>query len=332
MMIKELEQIMKIDSTSGKEVELAHFIARNFSIPGATLEIQEVGDGSVNLFYKWGTPRVIFCTHLDTVPPYTEPFAENNRVFGRGACDAKGQIIAAYNACKELYNEGETNFGLLLLAGEEIGSKGAKVANNLIKDCKYVIIGEPTENKLIKAGKGIQLYDVQIKGLSSHSGYPQYGDDAIERMRIFLDKLSEIKFPIDPVIGSTTYNIGMLQSNNAHNVLPNLVTFKIYFRTTFASHLVIENKLKSISDEKITVTKVREDKPFEFFYIDGYHSDIVAFACDGPCLYNLGKCLLYGPGSIKVAHTEKEFINIADVERAVIDLKNIFKTLNRELS
>jgi acetylornithine deacetylase len=327
MISEELIQIMKIDSTSGKEIGLAHFMADNLHLPGAVLEKQDVGDGSINLFYKWGNPEIIFCTHLDTVPPYIEPRSEKGRVFGRGACDAKGQIIAAWNVCKELYNEGEKNFGLLLVSGEETGSKGAKVANNLIQGCKYVIIGEPTENKLIKAGKGIQLYDVQVRGINSHSGYPQYGDDAVQRMRKFLDRLAAVEFAEDPLTGSTTYNIGSLSSANAYNVVPDLVTFKLYFRTTFSSHPVIGEILKSISDEKTSVTKVREEEPFEFFHIEGYASDIAAFSCDGPSLFNLGRCLLYGPGSIKSAHTENEFINLADMEQAVTDLKNIFKTL-----
>lgn len=331
MIARELEQIMKIDSTSGKEVELARYIAGNFPAPGAALEIQEVEEGCVNLFYKWGTAQIIFCTHLDTVPPYIEPRLEEGKVLGRGACDAKGQIITAYNVCKELYGEGETNFGLLLVAGEETGSKGAKIANNLIKDCKYVIIGEPTENKLIKAGKGIQLYDVQIKGLSSHSGYPQYGDNAIERMKSFLNRLSGLKFPEDPLTGSTTYNIGKLSSCNAYNVLSDLVTFKLYFRSTNSSKQVIEDSLRSICDEKISIVKVREEEPFEYYYINGFPGDIAAFSCDGPSLYNLGKILLYGPGSIKVAHSEEEFISIRDIERAIDDLKQIYKTLKMEL-
>ena len=111
----ELEQIMKIDSTSGKEVELARHIAENFRAPGADLEIQDVGDGSINLFYKWGSPEIVFCTHLDTVPPYIPPLIENGRMSGRGACDAKGQIITAWNVCAELFMEGENNFGLLLV-------------------------------------------------------------------------------------------------------------------------------------------------------------------------------------------------------------------------
>lgn len=331
MIERELEQIMMINSTSGKEAELARYIAENVHVPGAILDIQEIGDGSVNLYYKWGKPDIILCTHLDTVPPHIEPRSGNNRVYGRGACDAKGQIITHLNVCRDLYNEGETNFGLLLVAGEETGSTGARVANNLVKGCKYVIIGEPTENKLIRAGKGIQLYDVKISGISCHSGYPQLGDDAVGRMNIFLGRLAGLQFPVDPVTGSTTYNIGQLSSENAYNVVPDLVTFKIYFRTTSASHLSIENSLRSISDEKTTITKVREDKPFEYYYIEGFDSDTVAFGCDGPSLYNLGKCLLYGPGSIKVAHTEHEFINIPDMEKAISDLKKIFKTLKTEL-
>jgi len=331
-MLKELKQIMEIDSTSGTEVELARFIARNFSMPGSTLQIQEVGDGTVNLFYKWGEPKIIFCTHLDTVPPYIKPKTEGNKISGRGACDAKGQIIAVYHTCRELYDKGEDNFGLLLVSGEEVGSKGAKVANELITGCEYVIVGEPTENRLIKAGKGIQLYEVRIDGISAHSGYPQLGDDAVERMRLFLNRLSKAGFPADPLLGNTTFNIGMLSSNNVHNVLSDLVTFKLYFRTTFASHSVVEQILQSISGSQITITKIREDNPMRFHYLEGFESNTVAFGSDAPCLYNLGKCLMYGPGTIKVAHTDEEYINIEDINKAVADLKAIFTILNQELN
>ena len=150
-------------------------------------------------------------------------------------------------------------------------------------------------------------------------------------MTVFLNKLSGLKFAEDPITGATTYNIGMLSSDNAYNILSDKVTFKLYFRTTSSSQLLIEDSLKSISDEKISITKVRVEEPFEFYYINGYPDDIAAFSCDGPSLYNLGRILLYGPGSIKVAHTEKEFISIADIEKAIYDLKHIFKTLKTEL-
>jgi len=331
MIVSELLQLMKIDSTSGREGELADFIAGNFHQPGADLEIQDAGDGTKNLFYRWGTPEIIFCTHLDTVPPYIEPTAGEKVISGRGACDAKGQIITAWNVCKELCLEGETNFGLLLVAGEETGSKGAKAANSLIRDCKYVIIGEPTENKLIRAGKGIQLYDVQISGISCHSGYPQYGESAVEGMRTFLNRLAGLEFPVDPVLGSSTFNIGMLSSGNAYNVLPDLVTFKLYVRTTFASHHLVDDSLRSITDDKTLITRVREDKPFEYYDPGGFENDTVAFGCDGPSLTNLGKCLLYGPGSIRTAHTENEHILLEDIEKAIADLKKLYRTLKTEL-
>lgn len=331
MLASELIQLMKIDSTSGSEGELADYIAGNFHQPGADLETQDAGDGTMNLLYRWGTPEIIFCTHLDTVPPYIGPVAGRNMISGRGACDAKGQIITAWNVCKELCLEGETNFGLLLVAGEETGSKGAKAANSLIRDCKYVIIGEPTENKLIRAGKGIQLYDVQISGISCHSGYPQYGESAIEGMRAFLNSLDALEFPLDHILGATTFNIGMLASGNAYNVLPDLVSFKLYFRTTFESHDLIGNALRSIAGEKHRITMVREDKPFEYYHPDGFETDTVAFGCDGPSLTNLGKCLLYGPGSIRTAHTDNEHILIEDIETAISDLKNIYRTLKTEL-
>ena len=331
MITAELEQIMKIDSSSGNEAGLARHMAEHLRAPGADVEIQDVGDGSINLFYKWGAPEIIFCTHLDTVPPYIPPRIENGRISGRGACDAKGQIITAWNACKGLFNEGENNFGLLLVSGEETGSAGARVANNLVKGCKYVIIGEPTENKLIKAGKGIQLYDVQFRGKSCHSGYPQLGDNATERMRLFLNRLADTEFPADPFLGATTYNIGMLTSDNAYNVLPDIVTMKLYFRTTNASFNSIGNLLRNISDENTIIVKIREDKPFDYYYLEGFESDTVAYGCDGPALTNLGKCLLYGPGSIRVAHTENEYIEIQDIEKAIIDLKTIFRTLKKEI-
>lgn len=331
MITSELEQIMKIDSTSGNEVGLARYMAEQFRAPGAALEIQDAGNGAVNLFYKWGLPEIVFCTHLDTVPPYIPPRIENSHVTGRGACDAKGQIITAWNVCRELFNEGEYNFGILLVSGEETGSTGARVANSLVKGCKYVIIGEPTENKLIKAGKGIQLYDVQFRGQSCHSGYPHLGDNATARMMLFLNRLAEAEFPEDPVTGPTTYNIGMLSSPNAYNVVPDLVTMKLYFRTTNASFLLIGDLLEGISDDKTAVTKIREDKPFDYYYLQGFESDTVAFGCDGPALPNLGKCLLYGPGSITTAHTENEYIEIQDIEKAIKDLKTIFKTLKKEI-
>lgn len=327
MIVKELIEMMQIDSTSGRERELAKYIINNFDLPGAKLEQQELEDGGINLFYRWGEPKIIFCTHLDTVPPYIKPTLKGETLFGRGACDAKGQIVTFIALCRDLYKMGESNFGLLLLCGEEVGSKGAKVANTLIEGSKFVVIGEPTENKIISAAKGIQLYDIKVSGVSCHSGYPQFGKSAIERALSFFNTLSKVKFPFDNSLGATTYNIGELSSQNPYNVLSDSLTCKLYFRTTFSSFSMIESTLMQIAGEDVCVSKIREDLPLSFHIVEGLPTDVVAFGSDAPALNNLGLPLLYGPGSIRVAHTEQEYIKISDIERAIEDLKKIYLTL-----
>jgi acetylornithine deacetylase len=333
-MIDFLLNIMSIDSTSGKENELGNYFKENFHPEGSELEVQEIetaaGIGQVNLFYKWGNPEIIFCSHYDTVPPYIRPEKKDGVIYGRGSCDAKGQIACLAKACKELFKAGETNFGLLILAGEEVGSYGAKKANQVIEGCKYVIVGEPTENKLIRAGKGNILLSFVFRGKSCHSGYPGYGDNAIERMRKFLNDLDKINFPDDPVLGKTTYNIGRLTSDNAHNVVSDEVKMKIFFRTTFATHDSLFDEIKKICDTMTEVELVYEDKPVDFFTVEGFETDIVAFGSDAPELYNLGKPLLYGPGSILNAHTLTEYNKIEEMEKAVVDLKKIFYKLKEK--
>ncbi|MCE1164367.1 MAG: M20/M25/M40 family metallo-hydrolase [Bacteroidetes bacterium] len=330
-MLDFLLKILEIDSTSGKEESVADFIASNFKPVNAVVDIQDIPNGKKNVFYKWDNPEIIFCSHFDTVPPYIPPVMENGIIKGRGSCDAKGQIAAMFETCLQLEKEGKTNFGMLMLAGEEVGSYGAIEANKIINGCKYVIVGEPTENKLIEAGKGNMMMEVSIAGKSCHSGYPEKGDNAIERMRLFMNRLAEIKFAKDGTLGDTTYNIGMLRSDNAHNVVSDSVKFKIFFRTTFATHDSLIDVIKNIADDNIKINFIYGDNPIKFHTLAGFEKGVVSYGSDAPELYNLGKCLLYGPGSILVAHTDNEFIKIEDLEKAVKDLKNIYYKLENEL-
>ena len=284
---------MKLDSTSGKEKELALYIIDNFQTVKNNIELQDVGNDTFNVFIKWGNPQMYFCTHLDTVPPYITPKIEGELIKGRGACDAKGQIAVMFETCLELEKDGHTDFGLLLLAGEETGSYGAKKANLLETDCKYMVIGEPTENKLIGAAKGTKRFEVEIKGKNSHSGYPHLGDNAIESMRLFMNKLAEIDFPIDPILGATTYNIGMLQSMNAVNVISSSVKFMIYFRTTFSSDKMVFEKVMRMADDKINVDFKGGDMPMNFETFDQGNKNIVAYGSDAPSLSNYGKKILF---------------------------------------
>ncbi|MFA7361582.1 MAG: M20/M25/M40 family metallo-hydrolase [Candidatus Kapaibacterium sp.] len=330
-MIDFLIKMMEVDSTSGKEENIIDTIKDFYNPVKASLEIQEISNGKHNLFYKWGMPKIIFCSHFDTVPPYIPPSFNDKRISGRGSCDAKGQIAVMSEVCLQLEKEGKTNFGLLMLAGEEVGSYGALTANKLIIGCNYVIVGEPTQNKLIKAGKGNILFDFTIRGRSAHSGYPKEGDDAIERFRLFLNGLRNVKFEEDELLGITTYNVGCLSSENAHNVIPSLVTFKIFFRTTFATHNIIESSVKKICNDNIEYNIKYGDEPIMFHTVEGFETDKVSYGSDAPELYNLGKRLLYGPGSIQTAHTKEEHILMSDIHRAVEDLKNIYYKLEEEI-
>jgi acetylornithine deacetylase len=326
-MLNFLSDILKIESTTGNENPLARFIAEKYTPKGMTCEIQETPEGRLNLFFKIGEPRIVFNSHLDTVPPYIPPVFTNDIIYGRGSCDAKGQLAYLWQATNELIAEGFNNFGLLMVCGEEIGSVGARHANKTLTNTEYVIIGEPTENKLITASKGTHAVHVTIKGKSCHSGYPHYGDNAIDRMRRFLDRLDALAFPNDNVMGKTTYNIGLLKSDNAHNVVPELVTFNLFFRTTFASDAVFKEMLESIKDENTTLEYPFNKGPKKFYTVDGFETGVVAFGTDAPSFTNVPNILLYGPGTILVAHTENEQINIKDMYKAVEDVKKIFKRL-----
>jgi acetylornithine deacetylase len=328
-MLEFLKNILAIDSTSGKENEVVDFIKKNLRYKNATTEVQNTPNGFKNLFFKWGKPKIVFCTHLDTVPPYFPPKQNKQIISGRGSVDAKGQIAVMAEVCHELEQENQTDFGLLLVAGEEAGSYGAKAANKLIKGVKYTIIGEPTENKLIKASKGTMHFKITMKGKAAHSGYPKHGDSAIMRFHGFVKQLEKIKFPKDKILGDTNYNLAALHAHNAHNVIPDEVTFRLFFRTTFKSHPVIFEKLKKLCDAKTNIEFIDENVPIEFHTISGFKTDVVAFCSDAQSLTNLGNPLLYGPGSILVAHTKDEKIKISELKIAVQNLKKIYYKLKK---
>ena len=330
-MIDFLIKLMEIESTSGTEGAIADYLLENYKPAGAELHIQEISNGLKNVFYTWGKPEVIFNSHFDTVPPYLPPRKEGNIIYGRGSCDAKGQLVVLSQACERLHKEGFTNFGLLMNAGEEVGSYGAMKANEVIKGCKYCIVGEPTENKLIKASKGNINVDVIFNGRSCHSGYPEHGDNAVSRMVQFLHSIdllidNEI-FPVDDILGPVTYNVGMLSSPNAHNVISDKVTMKIFFRTTFATHDMLTDELKNITDDQTEVIENFRHQPMMFETFPGFETGIVSYGTDAPSMPNLGKKILYGPGSILDAHTHNEHIKIEDMEKAVDDLVKIYKCI-----
>jgi acetylornithine deacetylase len=243
--------ILNIDSTSGSERELSQFLEKRLAEPigGRCPGVQswELEDGSRNLLFLWGTPKVVFCTHIDTVPPYIPPRVEGERIWGRGSCDAKGQLIALYTACCKLVEEGLDGFGLLLLSGEETGSWGAKAFAKEPFKAPYLIIGEPTDNKMISASKGTKSFKITFEGKAFHSGYPQFGYSAVDAFVDFVEALRRIKFEKDPVLGDTTWNIGRLISDNPQNVLSPELSCRLYFRTTFVTDDFVSKLIPSLA-------------------------------------------------------------------------------------
>ena len=257
-------KILNIDSTSGKEAELADILSVEFAASGRRVKTFDVGDGTMNLLVSWGTPKVVFCTHLDTVPPYIKPridVQDGMVIYGRGTCDAKGQIFSMYEACKELESKGCTDFGLLLLAGEETGSFGAKAFNALVSERPsvmssevgtsvndvWLIVGEPTDNCMASAAKGTKSFEVTFTGQPCHSGYPENGQSAVMHFNDFVNALRSIVFPEDPVLGETTWNIGKLSSDNPQNILSGRLTCRVYFRTTFESDEMVCNIMRNMA-------------------------------------------------------------------------------------
>ena len=350
------KELLQIDSTSGTEREMALWLHEHLDAPAK--QLMEVGDGTLNLFLTWGTPKVVFCTHMDTVPPYIPPTfpeeiisggtpfasltpapptaiaagpspyprpgvdmsAGDNllRITGRGSCDAKGQVFALYTACKELEAEGCTDFGLLILAGEETGSWGAKAFSKTGFQAPFLIIGEPTENKMVSASKGTKSYGLTFRGEAFHSGYPQYGVSAVDLFNEFYNKLKAKDFGLDPELGETTWNIGLLRSDNPQNILAPELTCRLYFRTTFVSHQAVQDWMQEMAGPRITVMPNGSgDQPARYVTLPGFESAPASFGTDAPHLTGFGHKIICGPGSIRHAHRPDEHVLVSDLETAV---------------
>ena len=317
--------LLAIDSTSGKEREVAEWLLEQLEAPSK--QSMEVGDGTLNLLLSWGTPRVVFCTHMDTVPPYIAPKFPEGIIYGRGSCDAKGQLLALYTACKQLEEEGLTDFGLLLLAGEETGSWGAKAFARTDFRAPFLIVGEPTENKMVSASKGTKSYDLRFCGVPFHSGYPQYGTSAVDLFNDFYNKLKAKDFGLDPELGDTSWNIGLLHSDNPQNILSPELSCRLYFRTTFASHQAVQEWMAALPENITVKPNGIGDAPAHYLTLPGFDSAPVAFGSDAPHLTNFGHKIICGPGSIRTAHRDDEQVLVSELETAVRQFVQMYKSL-----
>ncbi len=313
------KRLMTIPSVSGDEEAVGFWLRDHLASLGWTVELQKVSEHQNNVI-AWlnDTPRVWLSTHMDTVPPFIAPTEDDEKIYGRGACDAKGIIAAQITAAEQLRKEGIENIGLLYTVEEERSSTGAKAANThpLAAKCEYMINGEPTDNDLAIGSKGTFRLKIKTSGKAAHSAYPEEGDSAIERLLDILEDVRHTKFPHDEFFGETTVNIGTIEGGAALNVIPPTAEAGLAIRLT-TKRQPIEEALRNVVRDRGEVEVLSCSEPVRMLEVDGFDQKVVRFTTDIPYLTNWGKPLLLGPGSILVAHTKDEFVLKRDLEEAV---------------
>jgi acetylornithine deacetylase len=321
------KSLMSVPSTSGEEEAVGLWLRDYLEALGWNVELQPVGTrtpssaspGQHNVIATLNdTPRVWLSTHMDTVPPYIPPTEDDEKIYGRGACDAKGIIAAQITAAELLRKEGVTDIGLLYTVEEERSSIGAKAANlhPLAAKCEYMINGEPTDNDLAIGSKGSFRLKIKTKGKAAHSAYPEMGDSAILTLLDILDDIRQTKFPNDDFFGDTTVNIGVIEGGVALNVIPPSAEASLLIRLT-TKREPIATALQNIVRDRGEIEVLSCSEPVKLLDVDGFNQKVVRFTTDIPHLPNWGKPLLLGPGSILVAHTKDEFVLKKDLEAAV---------------
>lgn len=324
------KQLVDIDSTTYHEGECGEFLAGYLAENGWAVERQPVpqpdragtpGAGTGPRFNVYAgkagvTPEVVLSTHIDTVPPFLGPCREDKtHLYGRGVCDAKG-IAAAQIAAAEKLREDGVNAGLLLVVGEERDSAGAKIANEDPKPSRFLINGEPTDNKLALASKGCLRVEMYAQGKMAHSAYPELGKSAIDKLLAALHDIQALKLPVVEGIGDTTLNVGLISGGRAPNVVADKAEAHLLVRLVGPSDQVKADVLRCCKGR--CEVDFSLELPFvQMRAVDGFDTMVAKFTTDVPSLTNWGEPFLLGPGSIHVAHTPDEKIAKAELLEAV---------------
>ena len=312
-------ELMSIDSTTWQEGAAGRWLRDFLSGAGFAVETQEVSGDRINVYARLGDPLVTFSSHIDTVPPYI-PFREDDeKIYGRGACDAKGIVAAQVYAALQLKEEGAEDLGLLYVVGEEDGSDGARKANEIANRNRFLINGEPTESHQAIATKGALRVVIEASGRIAHSAYPELGESAIEKLLDALERIRRHQWPVDAELGPTTYNIGTITGGRKPNVVPDAASSEVMFRTVFPPDQLLE-LVRELAGEQVEVKRGFSIPPVRTHIVpdlDRVPTSVVRFATDIPCLTRWGTPILFGPGSIHDAHTRHEFINKSELLEAV---------------
>jgi len=322
-------QLVDIESVTGNEGPVGDLLQSQLAQMGFRADKLPVEGGRSNVFAaapQQPRPAVVFSTHMDTVPPFIPSSEDATRIYGRGSCDAKGIIAAQVAAALRLRKQG-IYVGLLFLVGEERDSLGAKVANRQPRGSKFLINGEPTENRLAIASKGSLRVTVTAKGKMAHSAYPELGESAIDKLVETLHRLRQMRLPSDPEIGPCTMNIGVIDGGRAPNVIPDSAQAQLLFRLVGPSQKLREDIVNTVGN--LAEVEFTLDIPYvRLRSLDKFPTMVAAFTTDIPALSNWGEPLLLGPGSIHVAHTEGEYVEKQQLDEAVELYCSIAKQLS----
>jgi acetylornithine deacetylase len=328
--------LVDIDSTTGREVTVARWLAAYLRGRGYAVIEQRVDDARFNVIAAASNPsavaqdfspavEVVFSTHLDCVPPFFASRIEGDRLYGRGACDAKGILAAQVAAADHLRRSGDIRAGLVFVVGEERGSDGARAANTLPNGCRFLVNGEPTDNRLGAATRGVLRLKLRASGRAAHSSFPELGESAIDKLIDALIELRTIELPSDPTLGRTHYTVGVIAGGVAPNVVSPTAEAEIMFRTV--SDAADVRRAVAPIERRVAIDHVLEVPPVRMAPVNGFESAVFPYTTDIPFLSHWGRPLLFGPGSIHVAHTADEFVSIRELHAAV----DHYVTIAREL-
>lgn len=320
-----------IDSTTGREGEYGDAIAERLTRIGFSVERQPVAAGRFNVVARAGEPQVVFCTHLDTVPPFFGPTVDREYVHGRGACDTKGIAFAMLEAASRLLAGGEDRIGFLFTVGEEVDFAGAKALRASPPAGfapRFTIIGEPTDNRFVRAHKGVWGATLIGRGVKAHSSRP-LGPSALHEVVRTLGSLLDAELGDHPVLGKGSVNIGAVRGGIAPNVVADHAEAEVFLRTVEPGEAV-EHRVRSHLTEHVELVSGVGCDPCEFHVPPGHEGTIETFATDAPFLEAFGRRLLYGPGKIVDAHTDHERIERRAIERAVEEYVSVTRELMGE--
>ena len=323
-------RLIDIPSVTGDEGEVGRFLASHLEASGYEVETQEIAPGRANVLARvaGARSRVVLSTHMDTVPPHFASEEDAEFVHGRGACDAKGIIAAQIAAAELLRAEGVKEIGLLFTVDEEMGSDGARAANGhgWARDCRFLVNGEPTDNRLAAGTKGSLRVRLTASGREAHSAYPERGDSAVDKL---LDVLADVRsygWRRDDFFGETTCNVGTLRGGTRPNVVAAEAGADLQFRLV-ASAREVKQALERIAAGRVRVEYLSENEPLRLNVVEGFEQEVMRFTTDIPYLTNWGAPLLVGPGSILVAHTLEERVAKRELAGAVGIYARLARTL-----